>query len=198
MAEPGAAARNERNEQLIHKFYTAFRDLDSQSMVECYHPDITFQDPAFGVLRGKDAGDMWEMLISGSKKSPQPLQIVYSNVEANDTTGSAEWIATYRFSGTGREVVNRIRASFVFKDNLIIQHQDVFDFWKWRSVLATSSLVTSLCPSLSVFPPSSKQLPGSRLQWLLLRMDRLLSFQSLKWSQREISCLYDKEIFSRD
>jgi ketosteroid isomerase-like protein len=140
-------ATSEKNEQLIHKFYTAFRNLDSQSMIECYHPEITFQDPAFGILKGRDAGDMWEMLISGSKKSSQPLQIVYSNVQANETTGSAEWVATYRFSGTGREVVNRIRATFVFKDDLIIQHHDVFDFWKWRFL---STL--SLCPhSLSVF-----------------------------------------------
>jgi hypothetical protein len=128
-------SRKESHENLIHKFYTAFRDLNPQAMRECYHQDVIFQDPAFGILRGqKEVGDMWEMLITGSKKSStnKPLQITYSNVEANEATGSAEWIAVYNFSATGREVTNRIHGSFLFQDGLIIQHTDVFDFWKWR------------------------------------------------------------------
>ena len=39
------------NEQLIHKFYTAFQNGDALTMKECYHPDIQFRDPAFGLLK---------------------------------------------------------------------------------------------------------------------------------------------------
>jgi ketosteroid isomerase-like protein len=124
----------EHHEALINKFYTAFHDLDPQAMRECYHQDVVFQDPAFGILKGREVGDMWEMLINGSKKSStnRPLQISYKNVQANETTGSVEWTAVYNFSATGREVTNQIHGSFLFQDGLIVQHTDVFDFWKWR------------------------------------------------------------------
>jgi len=42
-------------ENIIEKFYQAFENLDAERMVETYHDDITFEDPAFGVLRGKKA-----------------------------------------------------------------------------------------------------------------------------------------------
>lgn len=122
----------EINKQLIEKFYCSFSNYDYKSMGECYHNDIIFHDNAFGTLKGKDPALMWEMLITGSQKTTHPLEIKYSNIIANENTGSAHWIATYSFSSTGRLVVNSIQASFVFKDGLIIQHTDVFDFWKWR------------------------------------------------------------------
>lgn len=123
---------SEVNYKLIEKFYTAFSQHNYEIMRECYHPEIIFEDNAFGILKGKSVGDMWEMLISGSKKSTRPLEIVFSDVKADDLTGSAHWIATYSFSSTGRLVINSINASFIFKDGLIIKHTDVFDFWKWR------------------------------------------------------------------
>lgn len=129
-----ASETSRQHEELIHKFYTAFRGLDPQGMRECYHEDVIFQDPAFGILRGREVGDMWEMLINGSKRSStnKPLQISYKNVQATEAAGSVEWIAIYNFSATGREVTNHIHGSFLFQDGLIIQHTDVFDFWKWR------------------------------------------------------------------
>ena len=127
-----SSSLSESNRQLIEKFYTAFSNSDYKTMGECYHSEIIFQDNAFGILRGKDPAIMWEMLISGSKTTARPLEVQFSNIIANDTTGSAHWDATYTFSSTGRLVINRIDASFVFKDGLIIQHTDVFDFWKWR------------------------------------------------------------------
>jgi ketosteroid isomerase-like protein len=38
---------------LIEKFYSAFAHADAEGMVSCYTDDITFEDPAFGVLKGK-------------------------------------------------------------------------------------------------------------------------------------------------
>ncbi|HLF51870.1 nuclear transport factor 2 family protein [Flavobacterium sp.] len=116
------------NENLITKFYTAFSNSDAETMAKCYHPNIEFQDPAFGILKGKEVPNMWRMLISRSKGN---LKIAFSNVNSEDQSGSAKWIATYNFSKTNRKVVNVIHAKFEFQDGLIIKHTDDFNVWKW-------------------------------------------------------------------
>jgi ketosteroid isomerase-like protein len=116
------------NEQLIEEFYAAFAAGNAKTMASCYHEDIVFQDPVFGIMRGKEVTDMWQMLIERSKGN---LKIEFSEVEANGETGSARWIATYHFSKTNRLVVNDIKASFAFRDGLIVKHTDSFDFYKW-------------------------------------------------------------------
>lgn len=116
------------NENLITKFYTAFANSDAKTMSECYHPKIHFIDPAFGLLKEKQVSDMWEMLLLKSKGN---IKIEFSDIHADESTGSARWIATYNFSKTNRQVINKIRAEFVFKDGLIIKHTDNFDVWKW-------------------------------------------------------------------
>lgn len=117
-----------QNENTIHKFYTAFANADAAEMCKCYHPDIQFLDPAFGLLKGKFVCNMWRMLIERSKGN---INILFSEVEADDYMGSAQWIATYNFSKTNRKVVNIIQAKFHFQNGLIIKHIDEFDIWKW-------------------------------------------------------------------
>lgn len=95
---------------LITRFYEAFQRLDAEAMVACYSADIIFSDPAFGTLRGKDAGDMWRMLSTRAKD----FSLTFDNVHADERNGSAHWVATYLFSQTGRTVVNDIQARFVF------------------------------------------------------------------------------------
>ena len=119
-----------KNTELIEKFYSAFQKLDSDSMVECYHDDIEFSDPAFPNLRNSDAGSMWKMLCSQAKD----FELSFSDIKADETTGSAHWEAKYLFSMTGRMVHNRIDATFRFQDGKIIQHNDHFNFWKWSSM----------------------------------------------------------------
>ena len=116
------------NEQLIFKFYTAFANGDAKTMCECYHPNIQFQDPAFGILKGNDACQMWKMLIEKSKGN---IKIEFSDIKADDYIGTAKWIATYNFSKTNKKVINVIHAEFKFLDGLIIRHTDNFDIWKW-------------------------------------------------------------------
>jgi len=117
-----------QNETTIHKFYSAFANSDAKTMCECYHSNIQFQDPAFGVLNGNDVCNMWKMLIEKSKGN---IKIEFSDIKADEFSGSAKWIATYNFSQTNRKVVNVIKAQFQFKDGLIIKHTDDFDIWKW-------------------------------------------------------------------
>ncbi len=116
------------NEKLIQKFYTSFANQDLDTMLNCYHEKIKFQDPAFGILKGKDARDMWKMLIQRAKGE---IKIEFSDIKANENSGSANWVATYKFSQTNRKVVNVIHAEFEFQDELIIKHTDHFDIWKW-------------------------------------------------------------------
>lgn len=116
------------NENTIIKFYSAFANLDAAQMCECCHPNIQFRDPAFGLLKGNEVCQMWKMLIERSNGN---LKIDFSDVEADEHTGSARWVATYYFSQTKRKVVNTVAAKFVFKDGLILKHTDDFDIWKW-------------------------------------------------------------------
>jgi ketosteroid isomerase-like protein len=115
------------HQQLIQKFYQSFAARDAEGMVSCYADDIEFKDPAFGILKGNDAKNMWRMLL----KNNSGLGITVSDIKADDKTASANWVAAYTFSRTGRQVVNRVSAVFEFKDGKIIRHTDSFDIWKW-------------------------------------------------------------------
>lgn len=116
------------NEMIITKFYTAFANADAGKMCECYHPNIEFRNPAFGLLKGNEVCQMWKMLIERSKGN---LKIDFSEVKANENLVSVFWTARYNFSKTNRKVVNSIVAKFHFQDGLIIKHIDDFDIWKW-------------------------------------------------------------------
>jgi ketosteroid isomerase-like protein len=117
------------NEQLITRFYSAFARKDFRGMQGCYAENVTFSDNAFPDLKGKRAWAMWHMLCNAGGD----MTLTFSNVKADDTTGSADWVATYTFSLTGRKVVNRIHANFNFADGKIQRHTDSFNFWKWSS-----------------------------------------------------------------
>jgi len=116
------------NTQLIQNFYNAFAAGDAEAMVSFYTDDIEFQDPAFGPLKGDNAKNMWRMLL----KTPG-IKITTSNIKADDQTGSADWVAEYTFSLTGRKVTNHVHAEFIFNNGKIIKHTDTFSFWKWAS-----------------------------------------------------------------
>jgi ketosteroid isomerase-like protein len=116
------------NETTITKFYTALANSDAVKMCECYHPNIQFRDPAFGLLEGEQVGQMWKMLLARAKGN---ITIDFSEVQANEYLGSAFWVAKYTFSKTNRKIVNSISSKFKFKDGLIIKHTDDFDIWKW-------------------------------------------------------------------
>lgn len=104
-------------------------------MVSCYHTDVEFSDPAFGLLKGDEARAMWQMLLS---RSGGKLKVVFSDV----TASTAHWEAFYEFSKTGRSVHNKIDASFEFKDGKIYRHYDHFNLWAWsKQALGFSGLL---------------------------------------------------------
>lgn len=124
--------------ELIVKFYTAFQRKDWKTMIECYHPDVTFYDPAFRNLNSREVRAMWHMLCLNAKD----LELSFSDVQVNGNSGSCLWLASYSFSKTGRKVNNRIQAAFTFKEGLIFDHRDDFDLWHWsRMALGTPGLL---------------------------------------------------------
>lgn len=133
------------NVALIERFYGAFQKLDASAMNACYAPDVQFSDPAFPDLQGDRARGMWRMLAARAKD----FSLTFSNVQADDHTGSAHWEARYLFSATGRRVHNVIEASFVLRDGLITEHRDTFDFWRWsRQALGPAGLLLGWTPLL--------------------------------------------------
>jgi len=116
------------NEAVISKFYTAFQQLDHQTMNSCYSDDIVFNDPVFGLLRGEEAKAMWEMLCKNAKD----FTLSFSNIQLLDEEyATCNWTATYTFSKTGRRVVNHIKAYMKLKEGKIIEHSDGFKISAW-------------------------------------------------------------------
>ena len=129
----------------INKFYSAFANLDAETMVSFYHDDVVFEDPAFGVLNGENAKNMWRMLCSS--QNGKGFKVVFDQVHADDTKGSAHWEAYYNFSRTGRKVHNIIDATFEFQDGKIIKHTDHFDLYRWsRQALGIQGLLLGWTP----------------------------------------------------
>lgn len=115
------------NIALIERFYRAFKSLDADAMAACYAPDVRFEDPAFGVLFGREAGDMWRMLLHRASD----FALTFDGIESLGQTASANAVARYTYSATGRPVVNEIRTRFAIRDGLIFEQTDTFDLWRW-------------------------------------------------------------------
>jgi ketosteroid isomerase-like protein len=115
------------NALLLERFYEAFRRCDAATMAASYHPECTFSDPVFKLLKGEEVGAMWRMLCSRARD----LKLEFSDIEAGNDTGRAHWEARYTFSLTGLPVHNVIEAAFTFRDGLILRHVDRFDLWRW-------------------------------------------------------------------
>lgn len=118
------------NEAVIHEFYEAFARRDGAAMGALYHDEATFSDPVFQGLDADGARAMWAMLC----EQAEDLRIEHSNVQADDTKGSAHWEAWYPFSLTGRKVHNVIEAEFEFRDGKIVRHVDTFDYYRWTKM----------------------------------------------------------------
>jgi ketosteroid isomerase-like protein len=125
-----AADTAKANAALIERFYAALDRHDAEAMISCYARDATFSDPVFPALDPAGVRAMWRMLCARGKD----LRVVASDIGADAASGRAHWIATYTYSASGRHVVNRIDASFKFRDGLIERHVDRFSLWRWAAM----------------------------------------------------------------
>lgn len=138
------------NARTIDTFYRAFAALDAATMAGCYATDVRFEDPVFSLQGRRETTGMWSMLCANVKeKGADAWTLEWRVVEADDAYGRAHWDARYRFSATGRHVLNRIDAEFRFRDGLIVEHRDRFDFWRWsRQALGVPGLLLGWTPLL--------------------------------------------------
>lgn len=136
------------NAQLIETFYRAFAALDAATMAKCYAPDVEFRDEVFSLRGQRETAGMWAMLCAGVlEKGAADWQLSWRDIQADAEGGRAHWEARYRFSLTGRIVVNRIDAEFRFRDGRIVAHHDRFDFWRWsRQALGMPGLLLGWTP----------------------------------------------------
>ena len=136
---------DQSNVALLDEFYAAFARLDGVAMAQCYAPDATFSDPVFVGLRGEQPGGMWRMLTSRAKD----LTVDLVARDADETSGTAHWVAHYQFAQTGRPVVNDVQSRFRFVDGLIAEQVDEFDFHRWsRQALGLPGLLLGWTPML--------------------------------------------------
>ena len=115
------------NEQLIHHFYTCFKNKDFKGMQDCYANDATFSDAVFKNLNTNQVRAMWQMLITKGKDMHLEFNIKGSTADSV----AAHWDASYTFSTTGRKVINKIDATFQIKNGKIVKHIDNFNFYTW-------------------------------------------------------------------
>lgn len=113
--------------QIIETFYNAMANADVEGMIRCYHEKIQFHDPVFGSLSGAEVPDMWRMILSRNIR----VKVLVTNIRSTDNTGYADWEASYVFSRTAKNVINKISSNFEFEDGKIIKQNDHFDLWKW-------------------------------------------------------------------
>lgn len=133
----------EQNQELITRFYTAFTERDGDKMAACYTSDAHFSDPVFTDLIGAEPGAMWRMLTSRA----EDLEVELVGHTASEDSGTAHWIATYTFTQAGRQVVNDVQAHFRFRDGLIADHMDDFNFYKWsKQALGAPGLLLGWTP----------------------------------------------------
>ncbi|NWJ41222.1 MAG: nuclear transport factor 2 family protein [Geothrix sp.] len=128
---------------VVDRFYEAFARRDAAAMAACYHPDATFEDPAFGPLDREAAGAMWAMLLARATD----LVITHQVLGEAGSEVRARWEARYTFTRTGRPVLNRIEATVILEDGLIRTHRDHFSFWAWaRQAFGPAGLLLGWTP----------------------------------------------------
>lgn len=122
----------------LRDFYAAFHRRDATGMAKLYAPDATFSDPAFPGLRGREVTGMWTQLCGAAPE----LKVELVSVSADDHEGKAHWEAWYPFGPGKRPVHNIIHARFRFRDGLVVEQVDEFDFWRWsRQALGVVGLL---------------------------------------------------------
>lgn len=127
------------NTEIITKFYSAFQQLDYTTMQSCYSDDAVFSDPVFGLLDTAHTRAMWEMLC----KRADDFTLVFGNIQQLDEEyATCDWTASYRFSATGRRVVNKVRAYMRLQNGKIMEHSDAFAIYSWsRQALGLPGLL---------------------------------------------------------
>jgi len=129
--------------EVVDRFYKAFARKDAAAMAACYHPNATFEDPAFGPLDREAVCAMWAMLLGRSGD----LTVTHRVLGESGPGVTVRWEARYTFTRTGRPVHNRIEATCTLEGGLIRTHRDAFSFWAWaRQAFGPAGLLLGWTP----------------------------------------------------
>lgn len=116
---------------IANQFYTAFQNLDAETMNSLYHPDAYFSDPGFGLLNHNELTTMWSMLCFNQQG--KGFKLTYEILNSSENSVTVYWQAWYVFSKTGRRVHNQITANILVENGKIVQHNDQFNLHKWAT-----------------------------------------------------------------
>lgn len=138
------------NAQTLFRLFEAFDRLDFDAMAACYAPNARFGDPVFRLRGSESIGGMWRMLCEAAAQGRSEWSLRHREVRADETRGAVQWEARYRFSTTGRPVLNKVHSRFVFSpEGLIVAHTDRFIFWSWaKQALGPIGLLLGWTPWL--------------------------------------------------
>jgi hypothetical protein len=106
------------NVKLIEALFTVLHDAKPSSVAVCYAVDASFKDIAFW-LDGRDSiRQIWRFVRN------REVKVSFDLISADDRGGNGHWIASYTFTETVRKIVNDIMSTFIFRDDLILNHLD--------------------------------------------------------------------------
>ena len=129
---------------VAERFYEAFMVRDHYTMGRLYAEHATFSDPVFPLLNAKGARLMWQMLLS---RADDDFGIEVKIREDAPRRACVDWVAYYKFSATGRPVVNRIQTEMALSAGKIVRHEDRFSLWRWsRQALGMPGLLLGWSP----------------------------------------------------
>ena len=114
------------NAVMLRRLFTSLQDRNDEAMAKCYAPKATFHDIAFDLKDRREIHAMWRMICATTA-----VTVTIEHIEANDHTGRARIVDDYRFSATGKRVVNPIESRFVFDGGHIVEHRDDCDPKAW-------------------------------------------------------------------
>jgi hypothetical protein len=160
----------------VARFYAAFARLEPVAMAALYAEGVRFRDEAFALDGRAATMAMWTMLCEGVRgqgaAGMQAWKLEASAIRtdaADPRVVHAHWDVNYRFGATGRLVLNRIDARFVFDDQgRVVEHVDRFDFWRWsRQALGAPGVLLGWSP------------------WLKAQVAARAAAQLARWQQKQ-------------
>lgn len=126
------------------RYWQALGEKDAEAMAACYADDARFRDPIFH-LTGQDIGKMWMGLFGGA----DDLEIETGALRQVEGAWRGQWVASYTFTKTGRQVHNVITTTMRVRKGKIVEQIDSFPFWKWsRMALGLPGLVLGWSPMM--------------------------------------------------
>ena len=131
----------------VYNYYSAFRKLNADAMINCYSNSIIYKDPLFGILQSEDVFIKTKMLCDILRNSEFKLKLI-SNSKIEDVI-VVHWEADLLFGKKKREIICQIKSEFIVERETITSHTD--DFSINNLAVQATGLKGSIVGSTSFF-----------------------------------------------